>query len=211
MKVSLVTTLVFSTAALMSAPASAQFRAGVQVQVAAPPPPSVVITAPVFAIPPPPQVVFNPPVVYAPTAEPEVYAMQPPPPMQVEAPPPMPGPGFVWRGGYWRWAGNQYLWAGGHWEQPPQAGYGWVEPRWGMRGGRWRFTRGRWGAGVAQPAYVQPAVAVAPPVVYAPAREYGRPRGGAEFEAPRGAGVVAGPGGGAVYVRPRGHGRGRER
>jgi hypothetical protein len=46
----------------------------------------------------------------------------PPPPHRPHRPPPvvevvpvMPGPGYHWVAGHYRWQGNQWLWMPGHW------------------------------------------------------------------------------------------------
>lgn len=65
----------------------------------------------------------------------------PPPPVVAYAPPPMPGPGFVWVGGYWYPSGPRYVWRSGFWTRPPFARSTWVAPRYfGNRfyGGYWR-------------------------------------------------------------------------
>jgi hypothetical protein len=68
-----------------------------------------------------------------------------PPPMLVEAPPPMPFMGAVWVGGYWVWQGN-WVWAHGHWMGPPQPDYVWVHPYYEHRGDAVIFIDGHWSA-----------------------------------------------------------------
>ena len=169
MKSTHVASMILAAAALIPASASAQITGGVRVQVNAPPPPGVVVTVPqpqvyapqpqVYVAPQPQVVVQQPqPTYYAPENEPEVDAMMAPPPVQAEAIPPAPAPGFVWQAGYWRWNGAQYMWIGGHWQQPPQAGYVWQQPRWVVRHGRWRFARAARGGGKAEVYAPQPQV-----------------------------------------------------
>jgi len=68
-----------------------------------------------------------------------------PPPMLVEAPPPMPYAGAVWVGGYWVWQGN-WVWAHGQWMGPPQPDYVWVHPYYEHRGDEVIFIDGHWSA-----------------------------------------------------------------
>jgi hypothetical protein len=59
----------------------------------------------------------------------------PPPGLRYEATPAW-RPGFVWRPGYWNWAGGSYVWVGGAYV-PHAPGYGhWVPGHWTPRG--WR-------------------------------------------------------------------------
>lgn len=88
-----------------------------------------------------------------------------PPPMLVEAPPPMPFDSAVWVGGYWVWRGN-WVWAHGYWMAPPRPAYVWVHPYYEHRGDAVIFIDGHWSP---------PGVAFMPPprgmrlVVEAPA------------------------------------------
>ena len=68
-----------------------------------------------------------------------------PPPMLVEAPPPMPFPDAIWIGGYWTWQGN-WVWAAGRWSAPPQPHYHWVHPYYEHRDDAVIFVGGHWGA-----------------------------------------------------------------
>lgn len=109
-----------------------------------PPAPSVVQVAPPVAyVPPPPAPVVS---VYVepPLVQPEPIAVAwAPPPMLVEAPPPLPFAGAIWIGGYWVWEGN-WVWAAGRWAPPPQPGYGWVHPYYEHRGNLVVFVTGHW-------------------------------------------------------------------
>jgi hypothetical protein len=53
----------------------------------------------------------------------------PPEPRVVYAPPPNPGPQFVWVEGYWYPVGNHYKWHNGYWTRPPYEDARWVGPR----------------------------------------------------------------------------------
>ena len=66
-----------------------------------------------------------------------------PPGALVEVEGGVPGPGYVWIGGYWEWR-DRWVWQRGHWSKPPRAGARWEQGRWdhGRRGWRWR--QGRW-------------------------------------------------------------------
>lgn len=79
--------------------------------------------------------------VRPPAAEVEVSAA--PPPVQVDAVTPTPGPDFVWIGGVWVWGpGGNWVWQAGHWDRPPHPGAVWVAHRYD--GGRHVFVRGGW-------------------------------------------------------------------
>ena len=131
--------------------------AGCVVQVPAPstppppePPPSAEAQQPPEALPPeeaaPAVSVYVEPAVVQPAPIAIGWA---PPPMLVEAPPPMPFEGAVWVGGYWVWQGN-WVWAHGHWMGPPRADYVWVHPYYEHRGDAVIFIDGYWSApGVA--------------------------------------------------------------
>ncbi len=66
-----------------------------------------------------------------------------PPPPRVEEYGPAPGPGFVWIGGYWGWAGGRHEWVGGHWEHEHR-GERWVPHRWVRERDGWHQSRGHW-------------------------------------------------------------------
>jgi hypothetical protein len=103
---------------------------------APPPPPPYEEAAPQ----PPPASVIEEPPAYEPAPVAVGWA---PPPMLVEAPPPMPFVSAVWVGGYWVWRGN-WVWASGHWMGPPEPSYMWVHPYYEHRGGAVIFIDGHW-------------------------------------------------------------------
>ncbi len=95
-----------------------------------------------------------------------------PPPMLVEAPPPMPFYGAMWTGGYWAWQG-QWVWAAGQWMAPPMPGYLWTQPYYENRNGMVVFIPGYWrspGAMFMAPplAAVVPVVPIGPGVLVGP-------------------------------------------
>lgn len=56
----------------------------------------------------------------------------------------MPGPGYVWVNGFWRWGGARYVWAPGFWMRPPHPRASWVAGGW-MRGpSGFHFRAGFW-------------------------------------------------------------------
>jgi hypothetical protein len=59
-----------------------------------------------------------------------VFVRVAPPRAAVERVVRAPGPGFVWVGGYYRWAGRAYVWEPGRWVYPPHPAALWVAPRW---------------------------------------------------------------------------------
>jgi len=67
-----------------------------------------------------------------------------PPPVVVERPGQPPEHGFVWIGGYHRWAGERYEWVPGRWERPPHPHDRWVAHRWVHRHGEWVLIEGHW-------------------------------------------------------------------
>lgn len=69
----------------------------------------------------------------------------PPPPIQYEAPPPMPAVGYVWTPGYWAPYGGRYVWHRGYWVNPPYYGAAWRPARWVHEGPGWRYYEGGWG------------------------------------------------------------------
>ncbi len=72
------------------------------------------------------------------------YATVAPPPLRMEVYDVAPRPGFVWIGGYWRWAGSDYAWTPGRWVRPPRRGAVWAPGYWEHRNDRYRWHEGRW-------------------------------------------------------------------
>ncbi len=72
---------------------------------------------------------------------PLVRIAPPPPPVQYYGAPPYPG--YVWIGGYWRWAPRGYVWVRGRWT-PPRVGFHWIPRRWVHTPRGWRMAGGRW-------------------------------------------------------------------
>jgi WXXGXW repeat (2 copies) len=67
--------------------------------------------------------------------------LPPPPPGAVYARGYAPGPGYVYRDGYYNWSGRSYVWIGGGWVLPPRPRAVWIAPGWHgrrWRGGYWR-------------------------------------------------------------------------
>ena len=67
----------------------------------------------------------------------------PPPAPMVEVRAVVPGPAFVWVGGYWSWR-SRWIWVPGSWAVPPRAHAIWSPGRWYRHGGGWRWTPGYW-------------------------------------------------------------------
>ncbi len=72
------------------------------------------------------------------------YANVPPPPLQAEYYGTVPGPGYVWIGGYWGWQAGRYAWVPGRWDRPPRGYNRWEVGRWQARGQRYQWREGRW-------------------------------------------------------------------
>jgi hypothetical protein len=68
----------------------------------------------------------------------------PPPPLRYEAPPPMPGPGYVWVDGYWVPEGGRWVWRHGEWRRPPYAGAYWAHPHYDHYPDGWHVHDGYW-------------------------------------------------------------------
>ncbi len=66
-----------------------------------------------------------------------------PPPPRVEVYGVAPGPGYVWIGGYWNWAGGRHVWVPGYWDRP-HPGYYWQPHHWVHEREGWRLAGGRW-------------------------------------------------------------------
>ena len=54
-----------------------------------------------------------------------------------------PHPGWVWRPGYYNWAGHKHVWVAGEWVEP-RPGYRWEPHTWVKEGGGWRLREGEW-------------------------------------------------------------------
>jgi hypothetical protein len=67
-----------------------------------------------------------------------------PPAPIVETLPTRPGPGYVWRGGYWRWNGARYYWVHGYYAQPPSGRSVWVPGHWRHTPDGWVWREGHW-------------------------------------------------------------------
>ena len=68
-----------------------------------------------------------------------------PPPLIVEAQPPVPVAGYMWTPGYWGWGVSNYYWVPGAWVPPPVVGLLWTPPWWGWNNGFYGFNEGYWG------------------------------------------------------------------
>jgi hypothetical protein len=73
-----------------------------------------------------------------------VYLRVGPPAPIVEARPVVPGPGFVWVDGYYRWDGRAYVWVPGRWLRAPHARARWIPGHWVHDRRGWYFVEGRW-------------------------------------------------------------------
>jgi hypothetical protein len=70
-------------------------------------------------------------------------AVGPPAPI-VDIIPVVPGPGFVWLEGYYRWDGRAYVWVPGRWARPPRARARWIPGHWVHDRRGWYFVEGHW-------------------------------------------------------------------
>lgn len=129
-----------------------------------------------------------------PSQEPEMRATMAPPAMQAEVQTAMPGQGFVWVPGYWRWRGNRYVWRAGAWKRPQHPNHQWVPGQWQAVGNQFVWVRGHWDN--------RPGVAVVP---NGPGVVVNQPGPGVVVARPNGAVVVNQPGPGVVVARPNGN------
>jgi hypothetical protein len=67
-----------------------------------------------------------------------------PPTPIVETLPARPGPGYIWRGGYWSWNGGRYSWVHGYYAQPPNGRTVWVPGHWRHAPNGWVWREGHW-------------------------------------------------------------------
>lgn len=72
------------------------------------------------------------------------WGRTPPPPLRYERRAPMPGPGYIWIDGYWRWDRGRYVWVPGVWQRPPYAGAYWSHGHWDRYPEGWRYHEGHW-------------------------------------------------------------------
>jgi hypothetical protein len=70
-----------------------------------------------------------------------VVGVAPPAPV-VETVPAPPGPGYVWRPGYWSWDGVQYVWGPGTYVVAPYVHTVWVPGAWIRHGPGWVWVAG---------------------------------------------------------------------
>ncbi|HXU64415.1 MAG TPA: hypothetical protein VN962_22095 [Polyangia bacterium] len=152
-----------------------------------------------------------PPATVAVSADGTVYPSTPPPDPIPEYPPPSPGFGYTWVGGYWDWSGVDWNWEPGYWA-PQEAGYAYIGPRFVFVDGRpvyyrpyWRGPAGRvvygYGPRGAPPAAFRARPSVAPRAWRAePAHSAGwrAQPGAASFHG----GPVGRPGPGPAPMRP---------
>jgi hypothetical protein len=72
-----------------------------------------------------------------------IYVNVAPPAPIVEAPPPVPQPGYVWAPGYYSWVNGAHVWVPGHYIAG-RPGWHWVPDRWVQRGPRYVYVAGHW-------------------------------------------------------------------
>ncbi len=113
-----------------------------------------------------------PPATVAAGDQGTAYPTTPPPDPIPEYPPPSPGWGYTWIGGYWDWSGYDWSWEPGYWA-PQDAAYAYIGPRFVFIDGRpvyyrpyWRGPGGRvvygYGPRGAPPAAFRARPSVAP-------------------------------------------------
>jgi hypothetical protein len=68
----------------------------------------------------------------------------PPPPYRYEAPPPVPGPRYVWVNGYWVPEHGRWVWRHGEWRRPPYDGAYWAHPHYDHYPDGWHVHDGYW-------------------------------------------------------------------
>lgn len=77
-------------------------------------------------------------------AEQTTKAPKPPPPLQVETPPPAPVRIAVWTPGFWQWSGTDWVWIAGSWQLRPDARASWRPAAWMPRGSVHVLVPGGW-------------------------------------------------------------------
>jgi hypothetical protein len=70
-----------------------------------------------------------------------------PPPLLLYAQPPVPGEGYIWMPGYWRWSDSDrdYYWVPGTWVMAPNEGDLWTPGYWAFERGGYFWHMGYWG------------------------------------------------------------------
>ena len=68
-----------------------------------------------------------------------------PPALPVYVQPVAPGPGYIWKPGYWAWGPDGYYWVPGTWVLPPEVGFLWTPGYWGFSAGLYNWHPGFWG------------------------------------------------------------------
>jgi hypothetical protein len=70
-----------------------------------------------------------------------IYVQSAPPAPVYETVPAVPGRGYTWVGGYYRWNGYRYVWVRGHYVRHPGR---WCGGRWHHNARGYYWTNGRW-------------------------------------------------------------------
>jgi WXXGXW repeat (2 copies) len=73
-----------------------------------------------------------------------VYVQTAPPAPIYETAPAVPGPGYIWQAGYWRWNGYRYVWVHGHYVYGPYSGAVWRPGHWRQTPQGWVWVPGHW-------------------------------------------------------------------
>ncbi|GAA3755522.1 hypothetical protein [Terriglobus aquaticus] len=74
----------------------------------------------------------------------QVYVRVGPPAPVYERRGPVPGPGYVWHGGYHRWDGGRYVWVPGSYVVAPRPRAYWVPGAWVRTPRGWYWREGYW-------------------------------------------------------------------
>ena len=79
-------------------------------------------------------------------AQVSIYVNIAPPPLLVYAQPEIPGDGYLWTPGYWRWSprAGQYFWVPGTWVLVPTPGDLWTPGYWAFEPNGYRWHIGYW-------------------------------------------------------------------
>jgi hypothetical protein len=78
------------------------------------------------------------------SAQISVYVGSAPPRVRYERRGPLPGPGYIWVGGYWAPNGHHYRWVAGGWQRPPYEGARWSNPHYVHQRQGWQLQEGHW-------------------------------------------------------------------